>query len=66
MQLAKTDDSQVNQVLLQFASLNGTNKTRFLSQLNAFLLASPQQQRRLTQQWQPSEPQPPLAPQPPG
>ncbi|WGS45893.1 hypothetical protein LFL97_24655 [Burkholderia sp. JSH-S8] len=50
-------DINVRQVLLAFARLNDTHQQHFIAQMNGYLLASPQQRKRIVEQWrQPTGP----------
>ncbi|WP_155646216.1 hypothetical protein [Burkholderia diffusa] len=50
-QLSKTTHTELQQILLTFASLSDTERQLFISQMNKYLLASSSQRKQFVEQW---------------
>ncbi|MFL9999006.1 hypothetical protein PQR34_47395 [Paraburkholderia sediminicola] len=50
--MAQNRESEADRMLLLFARLSERNREIFLLQMNGFLFASPNERRRLMDQWE--------------
>ncbi|KWF75731.1 hypothetical protein WL93_28415 [Burkholderia diffusa] len=49
--MSKTTHTELQQILLTFASLSDTERQLFISQMNKYLLASSSQRKQFVEQW---------------